>query len=82
MSCINFLENYIFNRRIPLNIENADKIIKAACVLHNFLTEDKEVDRIYAEFNPNRESYLDDDVAILYFPRLNGYRTSDDAKGV
>ena len=72
----------IFNRRIPLSIDNADKIIKAACVLHNFLTEDKEVDRMYAEADPTRE-YLDDDgVAVLYLPRLNGYRTSDEAKGV
>ena len=43
----------IFNRRIPLSIENADKIIKAVCVLHNILTEDKEVDRVYAESNPS-----------------------------
>ena len=72
----------IFNRRIPLSIDNADKIIKAACVLHNFLTEDKEVDRMYAESDPTRE-YLDDDrVAVLYLPHLNGYRTSDEAKGV
>ena len=46
---------HIFNRRIPLSIENADKVIKAACVLHNFLTEDKEVDRVYAEANPTRD---------------------------
>ena len=57
----------IFNRRIPLSIDNADKIIKVVCVLHNFLTEDQKINRIYAELNPSRECYLDyDGLTCLY----------------
>ena len=42
----------IFNRRIPLSADNADNVIKAACCLHNYLTEDKDYENICAELNP------------------------------
>ena len=73
----------IFNRRIPLCTDNADKVVKAATVLHNYLREEKPVDQIYAELNPTRQAYLDDaGVACLYLPSLPGYRTSNEAQGV
>ena len=73
----------IFSRRIPLSETNADKIIQAACCLHNYLTEEKAVEQIYEDLNPNREPFLDEaGVACLYLPRLQGYRTSEDAQGV
>ena len=73
----------IFNRRIPLCTDNADKVVKAATCLHNYLREDKPVDQIYAELNPTRQAYFDDaGVACLYLPPLPGYRTSTVAQGV
>ena len=32
----------LFNRRIPLCPMNVDNVIKACCILHNYLTEDKD----------------------------------------
>ena len=73
----------IFSRRLPLSETNADKIIQAACCLHNYLMEEKAVEQIYEDLNPNREPFLDEaGVACLYLPRLQGYRTSEDAQGV
>ena len=31
----------IFNRKIPLLPKNADKVVKACCILHNYLMENK-----------------------------------------
>ena len=36
----------IFNRRILLSADNADNVIKAACCLYNYLTEDKKLRKI------------------------------------
>ena len=73
----------VFNRGIPLCTDNVNKVVQAATCLHNYLREDKEVDQIYAELNPNREAYLDDaGVDCLYLPPLHGYRTSQEAQGV
>ena len=55
----------IFSRRIPLSEDNADKIVQAACCLHNYLTKDKVIDLIYTELNPGREAYLDEENVCL-----------------
>ena len=73
----------IFNIKIPLSECNVDSVIKAACVLHNYLTEEKDIDEIFAQLNPMRERFLTEDgVAYLYMPWLNGYRSTRDAQGV
>ena len=73
----------IFDRKIPLSECNVDSVVKAACVLHNYLTEEKDIDEIFAQLNPMRERFLTEDgVACLYMPRLNGYRSTRDAQGV
>lgn len=73
----------IFNRRIPLSADNADNVIKAACCLHNYLTEDKEYENICADLNPQGNQCIDDrGVVCMYLPRLHGYRSSDDAQTV
>ena len=36
----------IFDRRMPLSTENADKVIQAAACLHNYLTEEKDFSKI------------------------------------
>ena len=73
----------IFNRRIPLSVDNADNVIKAACCLHNYLTEDKNYENICAELNPRGRQCMDDrGVICMYLPRLHGYRSRDDAQAV
>ena len=75
----------IFSRKIPLSTKNVDKVVKAACVLHNYLCEDKDIDvnKMNMQLNPMREQYFPEDaVACLYMPRLHGYRSSADAQGV
>ena len=42
----------LFDRRIPLDPVNVDKVVQTCCCLHNFLTEDKDLNQIYAELNP------------------------------
>ena len=57
--------------------------IKAACCLHNYLTEDKNYENICAELNPRGMQCLDDrSVVCMYLPRLHGYRSWDDAQAV
>ena len=74
---------HIFDRKIPLSECNVDSVVKAACVLHNYLTEEKDIDEIFAQLNPMRERFLTEDgVACLYMPWLNGYRSTRDAQGV
>ena len=73
----------IFNRRIPLSADNADNVIKAACCLHNYFTEDKENENICVDLNPQGNQCIDDrGVVCMYLPRLHGYRSSDDAQAV
>ena len=75
----------IFSRKIPLSTKNVDKVVKAACVLHNYLCQDRDIDinQVNLQLNPRREQYFPEDaVACLYMPRLHGYRSSADAQGV
>ena len=68
----------IFNRRIPLKPKNADKVVKACCMLHNYLMENKDTPTMYNRLNPDQEPYLQDDRAILAFEHLHGYRSADE----
>ena len=73
----------LFDRRIPLDPVNVDKVVQACCCLHNFLTEDKDVNEIYAELNPEGLAPTQGQVrGIMYLPRLNGYRPTRDAQGI
>ena len=72
----------IFNRRIPLKSKNADKIVKACCILYNYLMENKDIPTIYNRLNPGQEPYLQDDGAILAFDYLHGYRSADEVRAL
>ena len=72
----------IFNRRIPLKPKNADKVVKACCVLHNYLMENKDIPTIYNRLNPDQEPYLQDDGAIHAFEHLHGYRSADEVRAL
>ena len=66
----------LFNRRIPLIPENVDRVVKATCVLHNFLTEKKDLPTIYNRLNPDGDPYLTDDGAIIDIGNLHGYHSA------
>ena len=70
----------LFDRRLALCADNADKVIKACCVLHNFLTPIKDYDDIATELNPDGRNYNQN--GMLYLPRLHGYHATQDAQGV
>ena len=67
------------NRRIALAPQNVDKVVKAACVLHNWLCETRDVPALYATLNPDGEPYLPPDGPVLPLPRLPGYHSSKKA---
>ena len=70
----------LFDRRLALCADNVDKVIKACCVLHNFLTPIKDYDDIATELNTDGRNYNQN--GMLYLPRLCGYHTTQDAQGV
>ena len=55
-------------------------MIKACCVLHNFLTPIKDYEDIATELNPDGRNHNQN--GMLYLPRLCGYHTTQDAQGV
>ena len=67
------------NRRIALAPQNVDKVVKAACVLHNWLCETRDVPALYATLNPDGEPYLPADGPVLPLPRLPGYHSAKKA---
>ena len=69
----------IFNRRMQLSEHNGEVIIKTACALHNFLTEDMPVAAINARLNPDQEPYLGRDGAMQPINNLHGYHSAQDA---
>ena len=37
----------IFNRKIALHPDNVDKVVKACCILHNYLSENNDIPTIF-----------------------------------
>ena len=64
------------NRRIALAKQNIDKVVKAVCLLHNWLCETRDVPALYSTLNPDGEPYLLPDEPVLQLPRLPGYHTA------
>ena len=62
--------------------ENVDPVIKACCVLHNYLTEAKDLPAINQRLNPDGITYLREDGTILDVQKLHGYHTAARAKAI
>ena len=74
---------HLFDRRIPLDPVNFDKVVQACCCLHTFLKEDKDINQIYVEFNPEGLAPTAGQVRrIMYLARLNCYRATRDSQGI
>ena len=58
----------ILSRKIPLSTKNVDKVVKASCVLHNYLCHDKDIDvnQINMQLNPRRESIFQKMLWFVY----------------
>ena len=53
---------------IHLKPENTETVVKATIVLHNYLTEVKDIATLYDKLNPDHVPYMHDDGAILDLP--------------
>ena len=72
----------VYNRRIHLKPENAESVVKATIVLHNYLTEVKDIATLYDRLNPDHIPYLHDDGAILDLPNLHGYHSPQQVRAI
>ena len=72
----------IFDRTIPLEDDNVDKIVQACVCLHNYLVEDKPIAQLYAELNPEQRPFMHGNGIMRRIPRLPGYRSANDAQEV
>ena len=71
---------HIFDRTIPLEAENVDKLIQACVSLHNYLVEDRPIAQMFAELNPEQRPYMHGNGIMRCIPRLPGYRSANDAQ--
>ena len=58
------------------------KVVKACCIPHNYLMENKDIPTVYNRLNPDQEPYLQDDGAILAIEHLHGYRSADEVRAL
>ncbi|MCG8622026.1 MAG: transposase family protein [Proteobacteria bacterium] len=71
----------IYNRRMQYSVNTVVKIVKATCVLHNFLRDkNMNVPNIYARLNPDRLDYLGENGTVLDLANLPGYRSTNEAQ--
>ena len=72
----------VFNRKLQLMPQNADKVVKACCMLHNYLTEEQDYHTMCNRLNPDQDPFLHEDGAILDLDNLNGYRSAAAARAL
>ena len=72
----------LYNRHLQLNVENMDKVVKASCVLHNYLRDNRDINATNAIVNPDRQDYLGSNGAILNLHDLPGYRSATEAQQI
>ena len=72
----------VFNRKLLLMPQNADKVVKACCILYNYLTEQQDYPTMCNRLNPDQDPFLHEDGAILDLDNLNGYRSAAAARAL
>ena len=75
----------IFLTVICLLDVNVDKVIKATCILHNYLTADRPIEQLQIELGIDPETEDGNDTTggcLLDLPNLHGYHSSNDAMGI
>ena len=71
----------IFSRKLNFFPDNADSVIKACVVLHNFLRGRKDLNDLTQQLNPDNVPFLRNDGAILDLDRRR-YKSSTAAKAI
>ena len=65
------------------SVETVVKIIKATCVLHNFLCDrNLDVANIYTRLNSERLEYLSANGTVVNLQHLPGYRSTEEAQRI
>ena len=73
----------IYDRRLGISLTTCISLVKATCVLHNFLTEErKDVAAVMARLNPDGHAYLGPNAGIQPIPYLRGYHSTKEAQCV
>ena len=72
----------LFARRLHLIPDNAEEVVKACIVLHNYLTIKKDLPAIFNRLNPDNDPYMQDDGAILDIPNLHGHHSGAEVRAI
>ena len=73
----------IYNRHMQYNVETVMKIVKAICVLHNFLCyHNLNVANICTRLNPDRLEYLSANGTVVNLQNVPGYRSTEEAQRI
>ena len=65
------------------SVETVIKIVKATCVLHNFLCDrNLDVANIYTRLNPERLEYLSANGTVVNLQHLPGYRSTEEVQRI
>ena len=73
----------IYNRRMQYSAETVTKIVKATCVLHNFLRDKNlNVANIYTRLNPDRLDCLSANGTVVDLQNLPGYQSTEEAQRI
>ena len=67
----------VFSRRLPLMPENVDRVVKACCVLPNYLRGHKSLVAMQERLNLENQPYLGEDVIIIDLDNTHGYRSAN-----
>ena len=69
----------LYNRRLQMKPETVKIIVKATCVLHNYLMENYTIATTFANLNPDHIPYIGVNRAIVTLEALIGYRSAKEA---
>ena len=73
----------IYDRRLGISENTCISVVKATCILHNYLTEERnDVAAVMARLNPDGNAYLGPNAGIQPIPYLRGYHSSKEAQHV
>ena len=73
----------IYDRRLGISENTCISVVKATCILHNYLTEERnDVAAVMARLNPDGNAYLGPNAGIQPIPYLRGYHSSKEAQRV
>lgn len=69
----------LFNRRIQMNERNVITVVKACCVLHNWLRDSSDYNETSSFLNPDRDPFLPSSGPVTNIAHLRGYHSAKEA---